>query len=344
MGMIKRINIDPNGFCNAKCWFCPVAYLGNPKENRGTMPIEVMENILKQINDGRGDFVDPDIDIYNNPIHYNETLLYPHFEEMVELHKKYNIKMFLFSNGVNFTRDKIDIVKKYPDVITDVILNIPSIEKYQWSKFTGFNPKLFDKLLDNLQYASEVLYDTHRGEQLMILVNGVNRAATVGSSGWLDVLEKAPRYLEGEHEAIVETMQKMFPKIYVVLRDNLSDRTNLLSEAGVISNQRSIKENQKGEVIGCAYGITGEGYPDNEIFISAVGNVYICCNDFSYESVYSNINKKTIKEIWNSQERKDAIKKAYSSMCRNCLGSIWSEGVVPNIRSKQILEQKVVEN
>ena len=49
--MIKYINIDPNGICNAKCWFCPVAYVGNSKENKTNMSIETMENILNQINE-----------------------------------------------------------------------------------------------------------------------------------------------------------------------------------------------------------------------------------------------------------------------------------------------------
>jgi hypothetical protein len=31
--MIKVVQLDPNGLCNAKCWYCPVAYGGNPPPN-----------------------------------------------------------------------------------------------------------------------------------------------------------------------------------------------------------------------------------------------------------------------------------------------------------------------
>lgn len=330
--MIKHINIDPNGVCNAKCWYCPVAYLGNPKENRGVMSVETMEDILMQIDMGRGDFVDPDIDIYNNPIHYNEILLYPHLKEMFELHRKYNIKLYIFSNGVNLTREKSDLIKKYSDVVTDIILNVPSIEKDQWAQFTGFNPKIFDKLVDNLYYANDTLSETFTGEQLIILVNGLNDNTIKNQSRFLNVLEKAPIYNIGDLKKIVIQMQKMFPNIRIVARDNLSDRVGILSRLDVISNQKEISEHKDAEVIGCAYGMN---YQEHELFISATGNVYICCVDFSYESVYENIKEKTIKEIWNGINRQKMIKVARSSMCRDCMGAIWSDGYTPNIRSQQ---------
>ena len=336
MSLIKRINIDPNGLCNAKCWYCPVAYLGNPKENRGTMSIETMENILKEIDAGRGDFVDPTIDIYNNPIHYNEILLYPYLREMFELHRKYNIKLYMFSNGVNLTPEKSDLIKEYSDVITDIILNVPSIERTQWATFVGFNEKIFDKLLNNLHYANDNLSDTFSGEQLMILVNGVNDNTIRKQTNLLNVLDKAPVYNLGDLEKNVKEMEKLFPNILIVPRDNLSDRVGILSTLNIISNQEKIVEKKDQEVIGCAYGMTGEGYPDNELFISATGNVYICCADFSYESVYANIENKTIKEIWNGIERQEMIKKSYSSMCRSCMGAIWSDGKIPNVRSQQL--------
>jgi hypothetical protein len=93
---------------------------------------------------------------------------------MFELHRKYNIKLYIFSNGVNLTPEKSDLIKEYSDVITDIILNVPSIERKQWADFVGFNEKVFDKLLKNLNYANDNLSDIFSGEQLMILVNGLN--------------------------------------------------------------------------------------------------------------------------------------------------------------------------
>ena len=326
--MIKHINIDPNGVCNAKCWFCPVAYLGNSKENRANMPIEMMENILKQIDEGRGDFVDPNIEIKNNPIHYNEMLLYPHLKEMLDLHRKYNIRMYVYTNGLNLTPSKSDLIKQYPDVVTRILLNVPSIERYQWAKFTGFNEKLFDKIINNLKYANDELSKIFKGDKLMLMVNGVDESTKTENGGWLKVLDKAPEYEKKEHQTIFQEIKNTFPNFDLVFRPNLSDRNGSLSELGVISNQEAIQEKHTGKVVGC-----GWNFPDEYLFISATGNVYLCADDFAYESIYTNIKNKTIKEIWQSKQRKEMIEKSYSSMCVKCSKAVWSDNVMPSLGS-----------
>jgi radical SAM protein with 4Fe4S-binding SPASM domain len=312
---ILNINIDPNGVCNAKCWFCPVAYLGNPKENVGVMSLETMENIFKQLDSGRGDWVEEKI--YNTPIHFNEVLLYPHFEEMLELHKKYNISMGVYTNGVNLTRDKTNLIKKYKSTVSSLILNVPSLNEKQWSEFTGFNIKLFPKLLDNLKYAEEQLVDLFPSQNFSIMVNGINEKSLFKNGGTIDLLEKAPHYDlntdTGTLAKIVEEMKTFLPRINIWGRNNLGDRTSILEKLSIISNQSAIKEKNKGKVIKCSAGF------DETLYISATGNMYICCVDFSYETVYANIKDRPIKEIWHSVERKKALKKAYEALCTDCV-------------------------
>ena len=55
--MIKFIQLDPNGLCNAGCWFCPVSTLGNPPHQIEQMPIEVFESAIKQITELKGDII-----------------------------------------------------------------------------------------------------------------------------------------------------------------------------------------------------------------------------------------------------------------------------------------------
>jgi sulfatase maturation enzyme AslB (radical SAM superfamily) len=43
---ISQMQLDPFGVCNAKCWFCPVKYKGNPKEGKEVMSIELLEKII----------------------------------------------------------------------------------------------------------------------------------------------------------------------------------------------------------------------------------------------------------------------------------------------------------
>jgi radical SAM protein with 4Fe4S-binding SPASM domain len=323
--MIRHINIDPNGLCNAKCWYCPIAYVGNPKDNKKNMSIETMENILKQVTDGIGDFVFVGEErLVNNPIHYNEVLLYPYFEEMLQLHRKYNIEIFLFSNGVNLTKEKTDIIEKYSDIIHAIMLNIPSAEKNQWAEYTGFNPKLFDKLVENVNYSHKKLVNKIKNNDFSIMVNGINELSLTKNNGWITVLENAPEIdLDkdfGTHAKTLRSMGSVFPGISLVPRTNLSDRTNILSDLKIFSNQESIKIKNKGTVIGCGY-----EYPDSHLFISSVGNVFLCSADFNYQSVYGNILEKPLKDIWNSIERQEIIEKSYSNMCTSCLRAVWSD-------------------
>jgi MoaA/NifB/PqqE/SkfB family radical SAM enzyme len=316
--MIYHINVDPNGLCNAKCWFCPVAYVGNSKENKTNMSIETMEDIFKQLDAGRGDFVEDRI--FNTPIHFNEVLLYPYFEEMLELHRKYNIGIGIYSNGMNLTKEKTDLIKEYKDVVGQVMLNVPALNAKQWSEFTGFNIKMFPKLLENLKYAEQELIDLFPREHFCIMANGINENSLHQNGGSVTILPNAPHYdLDndvGTLAKIVEEMKELLPRMNIWGRNNLGDRTSILEKLNIISNQDAIKEKNVGKVIGCSAGF------DESLYISATGNVYVCCIDFDYETVYANIKDKTIKEIWLGKERKEALKKAYNGLCTDCLYGI----------------------
>jgi radical SAM protein with 4Fe4S-binding SPASM domain len=325
--MLQTLNIDPNGLCNAKCWYCPVAYVGNSKENKTNMSLETMEDIFKQLDEGRGIWTSRDL--FNSPIHFNEVLLYPYFEEMLELHKKYNIKISIYTNGVNLTKDKIDLIVKYKKIVSKVLLNVPSLNPEQWSKFAGFNIKIFPKLLENLKYAEEKLVDIFSENDFCIMANGVNQRSLFENGGWIEVMDNAPHYdldmKNGTLETIVKEMKTLLPKVNIWGRNNLGDRTGVLEDFKVISNQNAIKTKNQGKVISC-----GAKYPET-LFISATGNVFLCAADFKYESIFANIKDKPLKEIWEGVERQNAIKKAYEGMCTGCFRAVKETGEGPSM-------------
>ena len=51
---ISQMQLDPFGVCNAKCWFCPVKYKGNPAEGKEVMSIELLEKIIINLLEERG--------------------------------------------------------------------------------------------------------------------------------------------------------------------------------------------------------------------------------------------------------------------------------------------------
>jgi hypothetical protein len=279
------------------------------------MSIETMEDIFKQLDAGRGDFVGDRI--FNTPIHFNEVLLYPYFKEMLELHRKYNIGIGIYSNGMNLTKEKTDLIKEYRDVVGEVMLNVPALNEKQWSEFTGFNIKMFPKLLENLKYAEQELVNIFAKEHFCIMANGINEKSLSENGGSLTILPNAPHYdldnNTGTLAKIVAEMHELLPKMNIWGRNNLGDRTSILEKLNVISNQTAIKQKNLGKVIGCSAGF------DESLYISATGNVYVCCIDFNYETVYANIKDKTIKDIWLGKERKEALKKAYNGLCTECL-------------------------
>ena len=326
--MIKVLELDPNGFCNAKCWYCPVAYGGNPSIGRKNMDINVFIDILDQLDKGKGIFVDPNFKMVINA-HYNEVLLYPHFEEMIEAYDRYGLKTILFSNGVALNKEKIDIITRYPHVIKHITLNVPSAFPEQWSEYTGFNVKIFNKLIKNLSYAEEELYKV--GRHFNIQVNGVQEESFTSNGGDLDLLRKAPKLnadaVTGDVANTVNKFKQMFPKSYIFSDVHLNDRSGKLEENEVLSNKSIIKiqaNNFSKNVIGCAGGEwDAQSRAEEWLHVNANGDVIICCHDYDFKTSYINIANKTLKEIWESPERKKMIASSYNGFCKNCKYAVW---------------------
>ena len=327
--MIKVLEIDPNGLCNAKCWYCPVAYGGNPSIGKKNMDIDVFINVLDQLDKGRGDFVDPNFNTVINA-HYNEVLLYPHFKEMIEAYSKYKLTTILFSNGTTLNKDKIDFIKNYSHVVRHITLIIPSAFPDQWSAYTGFNIKMFDKLMYSLKYAEEELV-VKSGISLVIQVNGVEDASLFKNGGAITVLNNAPKLnmdvVNGDVAKTIKKFKEMFPKIYSFKDVDLNDRSGKLEENNILTNIEIIKvqaNNFNKKVVGCA---GGESYAKSRaeewLHINANGDVILCCHDYDFKTAYINIKDKTIKDIWNGKERKEMIKKSYNNFCKSCRYAIW---------------------
>lgn len=319
--MIRHIQIDHNGLCNAKCWFCPVAYEGNPEKGRTNMSIETLDKILKQISDGKGDFVS-NKELFAYPAHYSEVVLHPQFEEILSTYSKYNISMYLFSNAVAFTPDKIDIVKKYSNSIHRIIFNVPSSNADQWSRFIGMNIKLFDKTINNLKYAHSTLNKLAKENKILIQVNGINNMLDPGISGWAETLDNSKEEnFDNPNSDVIKTITD-FSKIFsdFIIKDNflLKDRAGTLSDLNVISNKKAIEKKKKNKVVGCS-----ENKIKKWISISATGDVFICCEDFYFETAFGNIHEKTIKDIWNGPEHQDMINKSMSGLCTKCIYAVW---------------------
>lgn len=314
---IRHLQLDPFGFCNAKCWFCPVKYYPQPEEGLGVMPIELIEKIFKDISDERQRF-DGVIDRSFKTItlsHYNEILLYKHFDQLLELLRKYSFNCFVLSNGISLNKQKVDLIKEYKDVVMHVGLNIPAFEKTLWAKRTGFAEEQFDRLIQNLKYAEENLQ--HLRDQFQIGINGIDFGPIQGGyitlGAEFDSLKYDLHPTFGEHETQYRIAKSLFPKINIS-KTGLYDRAGTINH--MLTNKPYLKKiSQDKKVIGC----NNWGDRSTEwLNVNSAGSVFLCCNDYNFDYKFGDLKTQSIREVWLSDLHIKTVEKAYNEICANC--------------------------
>ena len=327
--MIKAVQIDVNGLCNAGCWFCPVSYEGNPESARKDMSLSELDNILSQLSFGKGKFVDSDLNIIYTA-NYNEVLLYKHFDQMLDVYRKYNFKINILTNGVALTKSKVDLIKDNLDIIGGVLINLPSADAETWSKYVSMNAKIFSKVVSNIKYASEALQELTKEERMHIMVNGVDFNSLTENGGWLDLLSDAPNLdLDPENGSLaseVMAITNMFPNMNIFKSYHLYDRAGHLEQFNIIGQSNAIEKYLKPgklKVIGCNGGINFRSRTNEWIHINPNGDMFICCADFDFKTVFGNALTDGIENVWRSNRRQEAIAEAYSDMCTKCSAAIW---------------------
>jgi len=89
---ITDAQIDPFGFCNAKCWFCPVRYQKNPTHAAKHMPVDLLDKIFSELikeKEKPNGVVEANFNHFYTA-HYNEILLYKHLDEMLYLERHFS--------------------------------------------------------------------------------------------------------------------------------------------------------------------------------------------------------------------------------------------------------------
>ena len=319
---IEFIQFDPNGYCNAKCWFCPVKYEKLPPHKN--MNIHTVRLIFNKICNERdkNKIVSKDVFIYS--AHYNEILLYPYLEDFLKILQEKKLKTVILSNGINLSPKKLNLLTKYSDIISGINLNIPSIEENSWILQVGLNKKYYDKLIDNLNY----IYKNIPPEiDFSIGMNGISEKYLLENKGYIGLLNNFPDFIEIDTlEQQFKTFKEKYPK-FNIYKSSLIDRHNILEKNKIYSLRignllRNKKDKQK--IINCDNGIEkygGRFY--NWLHINCYGDVFLCCHDYNYEYIFGNIINQELKEIWESKKRKDILKKAKNNICQTCINAIW---------------------
>jgi len=330
---ISQLQLDPYGVCNAKCWFCPVAIKGNPKEGREVMSIELLEKIIKNLIDERekeDGLVSKNFGGFYTA-HYNEILLYPHFEELLKLCQKYRLCFMVLSNGLTLTPEKVDLINKYSGVVNGICLNVPAFERDVWSKRAGVNPKLFDKLISNIHYAMDNLRLMVQHRTISIQINGAHDYSFEDKGGWLTKGPNFPSDMDlnpetGELVTQERIGKQLFPAMQIFTVPSLIDRAGEMDS--VMSNKSSIIRNLQGgdenrKVIGCGNGREVGGRAVGWIHINAAGKAFLCCNDYDMTIISGDFKTQELSDFWGKEQHIELVKKSYETICKTCASAIF---------------------
>jgi MoaA/NifB/PqqE/SkfB family radical SAM enzyme len=263
--------------------------------------------------------------------HYNEVLLYPHFEEILKICRKYKLVTMVLSNGIPLTPEKVDILKEYQDVLSGICLNTPAFDAETWSKRSGINIKQFDKLISNIQYAVEQLPNMVKNKAFSIQINGSHDLSFIDKGGWLEKGPEFPKDMDldvsdGELVQQERKAKELFPNVNIFTVPYLIDRAGLLDE--VMSNKPSIqknlmKNNEGKRVIGCGNGREVGGRPIGWVHVNANGKTFLCCNDYDMEMQVGDFKTQELKDFWGTEEHIKVVKESYETICRNCASAIF---------------------
>jgi MoaA/NifB/PqqE/SkfB family radical SAM enzyme len=259
--------------------------------------------------------------------HYNEILLYKHLDEMLYLAKCYGLRTMILSNGVNLTEEKVEILKRHEGVISGINLNIPAFEDGLWQERSGVTRYDFDHVRQNVLRTMKAFPEYTSNGAFSIGVNIPTAPHMDENGGWMEMLDNAPKInldpVNGESAKQVALGKSLFPGLSVYPVESLIDRASILAEHKVINNAKAITRfrGTRDKVVGCSNGKIGRIY--GWLHVNALGEAFLCCNDYDFDYTFGNINDNTLDEIWRSDAHAEMIERALGSICVSCASAIW---------------------
>lgn len=297
---VTMLQIDPNGYCNARCWFCPVGHYGSHPSAPLT-PTQLEEIIFKLRKSRKITNTN-----FAYTAHYNEVLLYPHFNEMLDIFRKYNFKTIILTNGIALTPSKQELILKYTDVIVGICVNTPASNAEYWSKLVQLPKSIYFNLDANLR----ILNNNALATITTIQVNGVSEVYSQYTTLGKNAAETNANLIAGQ----VDIFKSRYNKLQNVFsNESLSDRAGSLASIDVLKNTVS-----KEPAIGCRHSFENGSRIYGWAHINSTGNLFLCCNDFHMEYHFGNLLENDFDDIWGSQRHCEVVQSALSQICHTC--------------------------
>jgi len=247
--------------------------------------------------------------------HYNEILLYKYFGEFINLLRDRKYVTSVLSNGTTILPRLKNLVDGISSgVIVGVCLNIPSIIREDWIRYTNMNNNAYDAMVRGVSELVAAVPQFISSKQLSIVVHGVDDAHK-DQRGYLSF--NAPKIPCNDLDAQLSKFKDAFPTVNIYKAGGLHDRGGHLTKLGVM-NHTKLFTSIDAEVVGCKISHEMGGRPLGWLHINAIGEVFICCCDYLFEYTFGNILQQDLKSIWEGSRHAEVVSRAYSGICRTC--------------------------
>ena len=317
---LNSIQLDPYGYCDNTCWYCPRAHIPNPRVYRRHMPLDLMEHILRQFVDGIGTIcMDNFRHIWTG--HYNEILLYRHFEGFLRLLKELNLCTTILSNGLNYTDTNIRQICDAADrgVVAGICMNIPAGDPTTYQRYTGQPPAKFAVMVEGVQKLLRSLpSQLFKCDCISIVVNGVDDDAPDQRTL---LGPNAPYIPAHDLDRQRDRLAELFPQARVYKSGGLYDRGGHLTKLGVF-NQTRLQVKLGETVTGCYNCGDIGGRPFAWAHINSIGELFLCCCDYLFEYAFGSLATSSLEEVWRSKEHVKMIMNAHDGICRTCCSAM----------------------
>lgn len=273
------VQIETINYCNRSCMYCFWGYC-NPQKP-AIMSLDLFERILIELTK-----LKRPIKIVSFAA-YNEPTIDPFFIKRLDLLKKYNLKYWNITNGINLNAKITDYFMNNLDLIYKfVCIDLPALSYEAIHKLTNCSVAQYRRLMKNIENYGHCIEK-----------NKLNAVITV--LGWNDEF----------HEKNLDEVKEKFAKYgYNIIKGFLCDRAGQLKPH--IDNKFYLENPRQ-----CNCG--GDRINDF-LHFGVKGNLYICCQDFHQRYSYGNILQKQLPEILDSEERIHSIRGILSDLCKHC--------------------------
>lgn len=283
------IFIDPSDKCNFKCKFCPTGNIelmqNTSGRNFGSMDFNLYKKIIDDLQQFEGKV--KVIRLYKD----GEPLLNKHFPEMVEYAKKSNKvdRVDTTTNASLLNKDlSLQIINAGLDRIN---ISIEGMNSKQYLDFSKANVN-FEKLVENIAF----FYENKKQCEMIVKING-------------DIISEKQKqefyniFGEIADGVNIESVMSCWPEFEL---DGIS-----------VNMERGIYGQEIKEVMVCPYVFYS-------MSINSTGIASACYLDWERKLIIGDINKESVKTIWNGKEMNDLRKlflrkeRKFHPICKNC--------------------------